>query len=96
MSKNNWLSRINPFQSSEVKALQDRLEVATDKLAESMEYEAKFYDSEPSSNSGGGMFEYAGIDQVVNAAALQRVYTTETWVYIAVNAIAETIAGLPL
>lgn len=94
---NKWLQKItSPFQSSEVKALQNRLDSIVGEIEDGSSYDAKFYDAEPSTGGAGSMFEMAGVDQAINAQALQRLFVTETWVYTAVMAIAKTISGLPM
>jgi HK97 family phage portal protein len=99
VAKNSWYQSLNFLGSREkpeVKALQNRLDALVGEIQDTDSYDVKFYDAEPSSFSGGGMFQIAGVDEVMNAEQLQRVYCTETWVYVAVTAIAKTIAGLPL
>jgi HK97 family phage portal protein len=96
-----WIS--NFFQSKEqredsqqIKALEARLEEVVDEVHHASSYEAKFFDAEPSTFSSPGQTEIGGIDQMINNAVLQRLYLSETWVYIAVSAIAKTVGGLPL
>lgn len=94
---NKWYSKILPsLKSSEVKALQDKLDLVVGELKDTSSYDVKFFEAEGSTGFSGGSFEMAGIDQTINATFLQKLYVTEPWVYIAVNAIAKDIAGLPL
>lgn len=95
MADKSLLSRIFTRESGEVKQLRDRLSNIQDEYTEALSAEVKFVDAEASSFSGGFHTDFTAIDQQVDNAALQRVYSTETWVYVAVNAIAKTIAGLP-
>lgn len=95
---NKW-NISNLFKSlgnSESKGLNKELENKLEELEEALNYEVKFLNNEPTSFSPAGMSEYAGIDQQLDINALQRMYTTETWVYTAVNEISKTIASLPL
>lgn len=95
MSK--WYEKINPInvfkENAEVKQLRDKLDTIAGEMNDS--YEVKFVDEE-ASHSYPGAADFANIDQMVDTAALQRVYMTETWVYSAVTAIAQDIASLPL
>jgi phage portal protein BeeE len=94
----HWYQKIIPGKSDTkaIQALQDKLDTIVGEVEDLGNYEAKFYDAEPSTGGSGGMFEMAGVDQVVNNAVLQRLFVSETWVYTAVMAIAKTIAGLPM
>jgi HK97 family phage portal protein len=83
-------------ENTEVKALKNKLEAALGEMSDLSLYDAKFYDAEPSTFNGSGMYQIAGIDQTINTEQLQRLYATEAWPYIAINAIAKTIAGLPV
>lgn len=98
MAQPNWLTKINIFakKDSEIKELQSKLDQVVDEFKDSASSEVKFYDAEPGSYSGNGYTEIGGIDQVINADTLARIYSTETWVYVAVNAIVQTIGGIPL
>jgi HK97 family phage portal protein len=80
----------------ETKELTQKLDAIAGEFKDSINYEVKFFDSESSNYSGAGFTELSGIDQIVNATTLAKIYTSETWVYVAVNAIAQTIAGLPI
>lgn len=94
----NWMSRLNPLRGREerltIKSLQTQLEKVTDELE--VDYSAKFLDVEPSQYSGSGSDSFSGIDQSVDNAMLSRLYMSETWVYVGVNAVSQTIAGLPM
>lgn len=94
---NKWFNGFGIFsrEDTEVKALKGRLDAALGEREDMSLYDSKFYDAEPSSFSGNGMYQIAGIDQTVNTEQLQRLYATETWVYVPVNAIAKTVASLP-
>jgi HK97 family phage portal protein len=100
----NWFSRLNPLASrADAKALQEEnnelsrsLDAVVGEFRDSMQYEAKFFDAEGANYSGGGFTELSGIDQIVNATSLAKIYTSETWVYVAVSAIAQTVAGFPI
>ena len=81
---------------SEVKALQDRLDAVVGEHFDAQTYETKFIEAEASMFGPSGMANFSGIDQIVDVAALQRVYASETWVYSAVNAISDTVSSLPL
>ncbi len=100
MDRKNWLQKINPFRDSErsqIKSLQERLDTIVSESDDGFAYEAKSVDSEPSSGamSVGGGSDLSGIEQQIDVAALQRTYMTETWVYAAVETIAESVAALP-
>lgn len=98
MADKSFFSRIFPQRADagEIKELKDRLTNIQDEFADTMSYETKFIDSEASSFNGGFHTDFSAIDQQIDNAALQRVYSSETWVYTAVSAIAKTIAGLPI
>lgn len=53
------------------------------------------WDDTGNANNNYGV-DFNSINADVNALILQKIYCTETWVYAAVNAIADTISGLPL
>lgn len=96
MADKSWFSRLNPLRANTAeKAAINKLNDVVDDLKDQMSYEVKFWDSEHSSTYGSGMVELANIDQTITARVLQTLYCTETWVYVAVNAIAKTIGGLP-
>lgn len=83
-------------ESPEQKELREKLEATIGELKDAMsEGEVKFLDTEPSGFNTHYNADYSGIDQQLDASALQRMYTTETWVYTAVTEIAKTIASLP-
>lgn len=94
---NNWLQKLNPgrflAERADIKALESRLEAV---VGESEDWSVKFMDQEPTSASGPGSNLYGSIDQQIDNQILANLYMTETWVYVAVNAIAETIGGLPV
>lgn len=92
----SWLNKINPWgtQQTTIKSLQNQLERVTDELE--VDYSAKFLDVEPSQYSGSGSDSFSGIDQQIDNAMLCRLYNSETWVYVAINAVAQTIASLPM
>lgn len=95
----SWLSGLfstKSVEDIEIKELKDKLDSVVGEMSDAETYQHKFLDAEPNTYSSPGQFEYGGIDQMVNNAVLQRIYSTETWVYIAVTAIAKTIAELPL
>lgn len=97
--KRNWLnifSKTARQEQSELKSLKSKLEDVVGEMEDFQGYDAKFFDAEPNTYSGPGQFEFGGIDQMVDDAVLQRIYATETWVYIPVTAIAKSIGGLPL
>lgn len=92
----NWLTRLNPLRgNSEIKSLQTQLDKVTADL-DVTDYDTKFLDAEPSMYSGSGSDTFNGIDQAIDNNTLARLYISETWVYTAVQAVAVTIAGLPL
>lgn len=105
MGNKSFLNRITDFiyrneksldQSDALRALQGQLDELLEKEVDFKNYNIKVLESEPSASNLGYPADFTGIDQQIDTAALQRVYSTETWLYIAVNAIARTIGGLPL
>lgn len=97
MSENkSWFSRINPFsqENANIKALANQLENRLSDLTDSQDYDMKYLDTEPSGFNTNYTGDFSGIDQQIDSAALQRIFTTETWVYSAVMAIAKDIAEL--
>lgn len=93
----SWYQRLNPFSSgedTEVKALKEQFDTVVGELNDEA-FTMKFMDAEPSQFNSAFGADFGGIDQQIDTAALQRLYSTETWVYTAVTAIAKTIAGLP-
>lgn len=100
MADKSWFNKLNPFGKqtelqSEVKQLRDNLDMALGEKHDKADYDAKFFDVEPSAFNGNGAEYSVGTDQSLDIAALQRVYASETWVYVAVTAVAKTIASLP-
>lgn len=96
MADKSWLQKINPFTPrSELKSLQGKLDLIAGEMQDLSAYDVKFAESDGYGNSNG-MFNVSGVDQSIDANTLAKAYTSETWVYIAVNAIAQTIVGLPL
>lgn len=91
---NKWLTRINPFQGSEVKSLRAELDKVTQEIGD--DYNVKYLDSDPSPYSGSSTDSFAGVDTQIDNGVLARLYASETWVYVAVRAITDTIAGLPV
>jgi HK97 family phage portal protein len=93
----NWFEKLNPGRyladRAEMKALENRLETI---VGEQEDWSAKYLDAEPTSYSGPGTNLYGSIEQQIDNQVLANLYMTETWVYVAVNAVAETIAGLPV
>ncbi len=97
-----WFNGISPLKSlralrapNETKALAEKLDAVLGEYHDQMDSEAKFFDSE-GGGSAGGFTEMTGIDQIVNPVVMTKIYSSETWVYVAVNAVAQTIAGLPI
>lgn len=99
MAKSLW-----PFASAK-KALINELEKDIKNLrnqvdeSEDLEYslkqlEAKAYGESDAGTSVLGTFGV--VDEQLDKAQLQRLYATETWFFIAVNAIATDIAALPI
>lgn len=99
MAKNSWLGLFQTKEAkqekSEIQELKERLDLVSGELEDLGNYDAKFFDIESGTASHIGNFEFGGIEQLVNDAVLTGIYTTETWVYTAVTAIAKTVAGLP-
>lgn len=97
MSEQPWYKKVfsrDPSSDPVVKDLSNRLHKLSEELESDMT--AKFYDVEPSGFNGtGGQFELAGLETTINPITLLRLYSTEPWVYSAVMAVAETIAGTP-
>lgn len=82
--------------SEQNKALTDKFDTIVGELKESMDYEMKFLETDSNSGMNSNyVSEFSGIDQSLDSATLQRIYTSETWVYAAVTEIAKTIASLP-
>ncbi len=74
--------------------LQSRLDNLADELEDDLaDYDMKF---EVESSQPTVQNAFSGTDQIIDVAALQRVFATEIWVYAAVMALAETVASLPL
>jgi phage portal protein BeeE/ppGpp synthetase/RelA/SpoT-type nucleotidyltranferase len=83
-------------EAQEKRDLVQRLDAVMGEFKDSMQYEAKFFDSDPTNFAGSGFVDVGGADQLISTAALAKLYTSETWVYVAITAIAETIAALPI
>lgn len=99
MANKSFFGRLFSKESDadqEIKALQNRLDQVAGEAFDRDTYDAKFIEAEASSFSSHYMANFSGIDQIVDVAALQRVYASETWVFAAVNAIADTMSSLPL
>lgn len=98
MADKSFFSRVfsKDTADSDIKSLQDRLDIVAGEAYDRESYDSKFIEAEASSSGGNFMANFTGVDQIVDTAALQRVYATETWVYGAVNAISDTVAALPI
>jgi HK97 family phage portal protein len=83
-------------EALEIKALNAKLEAALGDLKDTLNYDAKYLDAEPSGTSSSFSSDFSGVDQHLDRATLQALYESETWVYTAVTEIAKTIASLPL
>lgn len=92
----NWFTKRFVKEDSDLKALNERLDATVGELRDRMDYDIKFLDVEPSSFNSQFQSDYSAIDQEVDVASLQRIYASEAWVYAAVNAVAKTIAALPI
>jgi HK97 family phage portal protein len=77
----------------EIKELHNKIE-DVDLEDELREIEYKSFSTADSSSSLGGMVGV--VDEYYDKAMLQRLYSTETWFFIAVHTIAKTIAALPI
>ncbi len=95
MADKSWLSRLGYGRKSEVQELKEKLEATIGEMHDSMTYEVKFFDDDGYSANSGGSGSFAGIEQQLDAAALQRIYASEIWVYAAVTEIAKTVSSLP-
>lgn len=89
-------TRLESNEAVEIKALNSKLEAALGELKDTLNYDAKYLDAEPSGSNNNFSADFSGIDQHLDAAVLQSLYATETWVYTAVTEIAKTISSLPL
>jgi HK97 family phage portal protein len=78
---------------TEIDSLKNQLE-ENDMDSELRDLEFKSFSTADSSSSLGGMVGI--VDEYYDKAMLQRLYTTETWFFIAVHTIAKTIAALPV
>lgn len=96
MADKSLFSRLFKSADKELRDLNDRLDAAVGEARDLSSYDVKFIEAEASTFGPNGMANFAGVDQVVDVAALQKVYATETWVYSAVNAISDTISALPI
>lgn len=97
MKNKSWIDRINPFKGNtenlELKALQDRLDALVDERDDTnLTLDIKSLDMSATGNSSEG----SGVEGNIDVSALMRVYCSETWVYSAITAVAETLAGLPI
>ncbi len=90
----SFASRNDEKIQSEIKSLRGQLDKLADERLDDLVIN-KFYDTEPSGQSGPGQFELSGIETTVSPTMLLRLFSTEPYVYAAVMAIAETIAGIP-
>ena len=88
---NNWYKSI--FKADETKALRDELDSLKSTLSDRMD--VKFYESEPSNFSGSNGYTLNGAETTITPTNLLTIFSTDPWVYSAVMAIAETIAGTP-
>ncbi len=97
MANKSFISRIFSKDSTDlvVKDLQDKLDTAIGETFDRGTYDVKFIEAE-ASTFGPGAANFSGVDQIVDVAALQKIYATETWVYGCVNAIADTVSALPI
>lgn len=96
-------NRLWPFSSKahektaslqeQVRNLQNALDESDDIETSLKQLENKVYQESDSSPILG---TFGVVDEYLDKAMLQRLYCTETWFFIAVNAIATDIASLPL
>lgn len=76
---------------NQVIELQKKGDEGDDEIREYLKHEKSFEQSEDNSFFGGLNI----VDETYNKGALQKLYTSETWFYIAVSTISEAIASLP-
>lgn len=98
MANKNFFQRLFNLsnKSADINDLETKLNKITEDFEDRIQNDVKFIDSESSSFSGHFHSDYSAIDQQLDNAALQKIYMTETWVYVAVQAIVKSIACLPL
>lgn len=92
--KNFWQNKdevkIKNLQDQVIE-LQKRNDEEEDEIRDFLKYEKSFEQSEDNSFFGGLNI----VDETYNKGSLQKLYTSETWFYIAVSTVAEAIASLP-
>lgn len=100
-TKTPWYKTFLPDDASkkELDALQFQIKSLQDKVEEeSIETEIRALESKGLDNdytSTGTKSDFSSIDEDISKAELQKLMVTETWFFIVVNAIAQTISALP-
>lgn len=79
---------------SEIKSLQNKMDEDEDLEHSIKRLEDKAYSE--SSDNASILGTFGVVDEYFDKAMLQRLYCTETWFFVAVNAIATDIASLPI
>lgn len=97
------MSKLWPFASEskakvyaleqEIKQLSEKMDDKDDMESQIQQMELKSYNE---SDSVPILGTFGVVDEYMDKAALQRLFCTETWFYIAVNTIAQDIASLPI